>query len=283
MINTKDLEKLVSLALSSAYVKDEKPISLMVVSDRPESGKTELANKFIGNRRLAYLSDITAYALWRDFHKQINAGEIRHFIIPEFLAPLSRGSSTVASFIATLQMLVEEGIMEIHTGFLEPIKLESPTTIGAIVCLPRNAFNYNRMEWEVSGFLSRFMVVSYKYNDATIERIFDSIMNRDYLVESRIKLDFPSGQADIAIPKGIAQKARALSYKASEKARKDGKLYGFRDLKNILCLMTANVVLENMQNGGNRTEVNQSDYKVVEHLSYLLNEDFNELKGELDL
>lgn len=280
MIDTKDLEKIIALALTSAYVKDGKPVSLMMVSDRPESGKTELANKFYGNKRLAYLSDVTAYALWRDFHKQIEAGEIKHLVIPEFLAPLSRGSSTVASFIATLQILIEEGIMEIHTGFLDPIKLTSPTTVGAIVCLPRNAFGYNRMEWEVSGFLSRFIVVSYKYNDATIERIFDSIMNRDYLTESRIKLDFPDQRADISIPPGIAQKARALSYKASEKARKDGKLYGFRDLKNILCLLTANVVLENMQNGGNRLEVNLDDYRVVEHLSYLLNEDFNELRGD---
>lgn len=280
MINTRDLEKVVSLALASAYVKDERPISLMIVSDRPESGKTELANKFIGNKRLAYLSDITAYALWRDFHKQIEAGDIKHFVIPEFLAPLSRGSSTVASFIATLQMLIEEGIMEIHTGFLEPIKLSSPTTIGAIVCLPRNAFHFNRMEWEVSGFLSRFMVVTYKYNDATIEKIFDSIMHRDYLTESRINLNFPNKPANISIPPAIAQKARALSYRASEKARKDGKLYGFRDLKNILCLLTANVVLENIQNGYNRAEVNLDDYQLVEHLSYLLNEDFNALKGE---
>lgn len=280
MINTNDLERLISLTLASAYVKGEKPISLMMVSDRPESGKTTLANKFIENKRLAYLSDITAYAMWRDFAKEIEAGDIKHFIIPEFLAPLSRTPSTVASFVATLQMLIEEGIMEIHTGFLEPMKLAAPTTIGAIVCLPRNSFDVHRFSWEMSGFLSRFMVVTYKYNDATIEKIFDSIMNREYFAETKISLSFPDKASSISIPKDIALKARALSHKASEKARQDGKLYGFRELKNIMCLLAANVVLENMQSGNNRTKVNQSDYQIVEHLSYYLNEDFNALRDE---
>jgi hypothetical protein len=118
LIGTQDLEKLIALALSSAYVKGDKPISLLIVSDRPESGKTETVNRFYGNIGLGFLSDCTAFALWRDFEKQMRARTLKHLIIPEFLTLLSRSSETVASLISTLQELTEDGVTGIHTGYL---------------------------------------------------------------------------------------------------------------------------------------------------------------------
>ena len=273
MIATQDLEKIFSLAIASGYVKGEKPVSLMIVSERPESGKTEVVNKFIGTKNLAYLSDVTAYALWRDFHEQIARGELKHLIIPEFLAPISRHSQTVQSFIATLQMLIEEGIMEIHTGFQNPIKLIAPTTVGAIVCLPRDAFSRNRCDWEISGFLSRFMVVSYRYNGATVKRIFDSIAEREYLGTSKTPLDLPNTEQEVDIPTDIAKAARDYAIGITRQARVDGKSYGFREFKNMLRMIAANVVLE----GNGRREVTMKDFGEIVRLSYLLNEEFNEL------
>ena len=126
MINTQDLEEILALALYSGHIKDEQALSVLLISDRPEAGKSKMAMKFYGNQGVAFLSDATAYALWRDYYKEIESGQIKHLIIPEFLAPLSRKSETVQSFVATLQMLIEEGIMEIHTGFLKAIKLQAP-------------------------------------------------------------------------------------------------------------------------------------------------------------
>lgn len=280
MIKTYDLEKIFSLALYSAYVAREKAVSIMVISERCESGKTEVANKFYGNRGVATLSDVTAYALWRDFKRQIEDGSLKHLIIPEFLAPLSRKAETVGSFIATLQMLIEEGIMEIHTGFLKPMRLSSPTAIGAIICLPRTAFVARKTEWELSGFLSRFLVVSYSYDDQTVDAIFNSIAEREYLSDDhRIKLLFPDKPQDIEIPPDITEMAKVYVREHTERLRRSGRGYGFRELKNMLRLMCANVIFENMQTGGNREAVSEADLEEVKRLSYLINEEFNAMKG----
>lgn len=63
-------------------------------------------------------------------------------------------------------------------------------------------------EWEYSGFLSRFMVISYKYDGHTVDDILDSIIEREYLGMGRINLKFPANPVNIDIPPAIAEAAR---------------------------------------------------------------------------
>jgi hypothetical protein len=281
MINTQDLEKILSLSLFSAHINGEKAVSLMIVSDRPESGKSEIAMKFLGNQGVRLLSDVTAYALWRDFKDVIENGSLKTLVIPEFLAPLSRKSETVQSFISTLQMLIEEGMLEIHTGFLKPMQLKSPAAIGAVVCMPRNAFAQHRLEWELSGFLSRFLVISYKYDSNTTMEIFDSIADREYMDNHRnILFKFPKEPVDIDIPPEIREMAKTYVIEQTESIRKSGRGYGFRELKNMLRLLCANVLLENSKNGTTTQSVKEVDFIEIKRLSYLINEEFNALKSE---
>lgn len=279
MVHTADIEKVIALTLASAYVEGEKPVSLMLVSDRPESGKTDIIKQFSETESIKVISDLTAYALWRDFQMPISKGEIKHFIIPEFLAPISR-ATTVNSFIATLQMLIEEGLTEIHTGFLKPMTFDTPMTIGVIACMPRNTFQANRLNWDVSGFLSRFVLATYRYNDHTVASIFDSIVKRDYLAEIKQHLKFKP--ATITVPTPIAEKCRVLAENITAQARKDGKCYGFRELKNILRFVAAMVILDRTE-GATRLVVTEADFTEVARLSYLFNEEFNAIaEGDND-
>jgi len=283
MIQTADLERAIALALASSYVKGEKPVSLLIVSDRPEAGKSDVLSKFSKSSKIAYLTDATAYALWRDFHQVIARGEVRHMLIPEFLLPLSRSSDTVKSFITTLQALIEEGFAEIHTGFLKPIKFQSAVSVGVLACMPRPAFLKYKPEWELSGFLSRFMVVTYSYDAKTVEEIFQSIINRAYLTEVDITLDFPEESMDITIPETVAQKCLKLALYVTETARSKGKAYGFRELKNIQRMVAANVILDNMKHRESvRTIADLYDFAMVMRLRYLFTEDFNPLQGSTD-
>jgi hypothetical protein len=78
------------LTAYTAYVKTvPKPNSLIMIA-QPESGKTEVMKKFAINKNMAYLSDVTAFGIQRDYLSKIEAGEIRHIIIPDLLKPLSR-------------------------------------------------------------------------------------------------------------------------------------------------------------------------------------------------
>lgn len=281
MEGTKDLEKIIALTLASAYIKDEKPASLMIVSDRPESGKTQLVNKYDGTDGIALLSDATAFALWRDFGKRIERNLIKHIIIPEFLAPLSRNKSTVNSFIAMLQMMMEEGLREIHTGFLkQAIEFDEPKVVGVITCLPSITYVSNRLSWLVSGFLTRFIVVTYKYSQATIMNIFNSILGREYMNENNLKLKFPNEKMEVIMPREIGVLCQELALDVTRKERASEKLYGFREVKNILRLVASNVVLDNIEQNENRNQATQKDFAAINKISYLLNEEYNELKGE---
>lgn len=276
MVHTKDLEKLFALSIASSYIKEEKPVSLMVVSDRPESGKTEMASKFFGKKGIAVVSDLTAYGFWRDFKEVLETGELRHIIIPEFLAPTSRGADTVGSFIALLQMLIEEGLTEIHTGFLHPIRFNHPVVVGAIVCMPRDAFQANRTGWITSGFLSRFVLATYKYNDASVESIFESIVSRKYRKSSPASIDLSRYEpVPIGIPRPVAEACRVLSddIVADERAR--GGCYGFRELKHLMRLTASNVVLDRAMNKSKRSTATMKDFDEIVSLSYLINEQFN--------
>ena len=272
-----DLERTISLALASAYVTGEKPISLMIVSDRPESGKTEVLSRFDETTGVALLSDATAHALWRDFEGQIRLGLLKHILIPEFLAPISRNTATVGSWISTLQVMIEEGIKSLHTGSMRgAITFDKPMVVGVIACLPQLAYWKNRATWMYSGFLSRFLVVSYKYPADTVDSIFNSIMSREYMAESKITRSFTT-QA-VEMPLGVAEMCKDLSMAITASARESQKIYGFRELKSIMRMVTANVVLENAQNGGHRTKAEPRDFDVIQQLSYLYTEQFNEVK-----
>jgi hypothetical protein len=72
-----------------AYLKDQKPDSLIVIA-KPESGKIEVMKRFRTNKNVAYLSDVTAFGIQRDYLSKIEAGEVRHIIIPDLFKPLSR-------------------------------------------------------------------------------------------------------------------------------------------------------------------------------------------------
>lgn len=282
MIHTKDLEKIVLLALASAYLINDKPASLMIVSERPESGKTELVRKFGKNKGIVMLSDVTAFSMWRDLHDEIEKGKIKHIIIPEFLAPLSRRTS-LDSLIATFQMMIEEGLTEIHSGFLkEAIKFSRPIVVGLIVCMPLNAYAANKPNWEMLGFLSRFLLVTYKYDGHTIDAIFDNIMEEEHYQQEDKESDF--NPAMVNIPRPIAEKCLALSTSITQQARNEGKLYGFRELKNIKRLVRANALLKATENkykdtgASDRLTATEEDFNEISRLSYLFNEDFNALR-----
>ena len=276
MINTKDLELAVALTLASAYVEGETPQSLMIVSDRPEAGKTLLVNQFSQVDGIAVISDATAKGILESFRADMISGKLKHLIVPEFLAPISRNQSTVNSFLSTLQILIEDGYQRIDTGFMHQ-KYENPKRIGVIACLPKPAFITNRVRWSASGLLSRFLLVSYAYSMDTIDAILSSIMERQYLEETKVDLNFTEPVA-VKLPSEIAEKCKHLALATTEKARHSRGIYGFRQLESVQRLVLAKVVLDKAQGIDRDCVVAQQDFEEVEAISYLFNDEFNEVR-----
>lgn len=267
----KDLEPLLEmlrLILYTAYIKGvPKPNSLLIIA-KPESGKTEALKKFIVNKNIAYLSDVTAYGIQRDYLPKIEAGEVRHIIIPDLLKPLSRKESTVNSFITMLNSLIEEGISSMSTYATPgPVIFKKPVKCGLITAITSEEFRDKRHSWRKKGFLSRTIPFSYKYGMSTVNKVFNSILDLDYAKEHDIKLDIP--KQDIAI-KLKPKYARAILPSTATIARAQ-QTYGFRLQKQFQALLQASAL------DRKRRAVNSHDVDRVLHLMNWVNFDENEI------
>lgn len=282
MKNVVDLEKIVSLALCSGYIEGDKPLSILVISDRPESGKTDIIKRFSETPGVKFASDISGYGIKRDFLAGIMNGTLHHIIIPEFLQPLMKGRVSAQSFTTTLQVVMEDGCIGFHTGFVKSTALPPGSeirTVGVIGCMPRPLFTRQlRYEWAKTGFLSRWLIVTYKYNDDAVCNIIASIERGDYIHSKDPKLVLDGTKETIVIPAEIARACTNLALGVVNEARQAGLAYGFREIKHIRALVASNVIYDRIINGSERVTATMEDFKEVERLGYLFNEQFNEVK-----
>lgn len=163
------LKKMIECALVSPYIKDEKPISLLIVA-KPESGKSSVMKQYRENKGIVYLSDCTTYGITRDILPKIVSGETKTIMIPDLITPLSKQTKTRQSFTAFLNNLIEEGVAKIATYSTVWNKDASANVITAIT---DEALRDARHNWAKMGFLSRFVVFSYSYSISTVTEILD--------------------------------------------------------------------------------------------------------------
>jgi len=269
MIATKDLERIIQLALYSAYVKDERPVSILI-SSRVESGKTEILRKSSHLDGILYIADATAYGIQKEYLDQIATGKIRTIVIPDLITPLSRSSDTVETFIAFLNGLIEEGIVEIQT-YATSIKLTVPARCNIITSIAKEHLFDQRHRWTKVGFLSRVVPVSYSYGASTIYDIMDSIANKGYHSEQPFSLNFPEESIDIKLPVEIANRIMALVPNVIDRENFAEKLYGFRLQKQLqtLCMASA------LQRG--KETVTEEDFNKVKRLSDFFNLSFRQI------
>ena len=169
MIGTEKLELIIELALWSGCLENERPLSLLIIA-KPESGKSQLVLSYKGNNPgVVVISDCTAWGLQKAFLNEMKDKLIHHIIIPDLITPLSRQPATVATFVAFLNGLTEEGIVEVHT-FAQDLKVEG-LNVGLISTITPSILNDSRHRWTRMGFLSRMLPVAYKYSQETAQKV----------------------------------------------------------------------------------------------------------------
>lgn len=168
LINVEPLQKVVECALISPYIKDEKPLSLLIVA-KAESGKTSVMKTYRQNKGIAYVSDCTAYGITRDILPKMLSGEVMTLVIPDLITPLSKSTKTRQSFVAFLNNLIEEGIAKITTY---ANIWDKDVKANVITAVTDEALKDGRHEWAKMGFLSRFIIFTYSYKPSTIMQSF---------------------------------------------------------------------------------------------------------------
>lgn len=269
MIDLEPLITMIMLTIYTGYILNvPKPNSLLIIA-KPESGKTEALKKFIPNKNIAYLSDVTAHGIERDFLPKIENGEIRHLIIPDLLKPLSRKVSTVKTFVTMMNSLIEEGIGSVSTYAIARTS-SKPVKCGLITAITDEIFNDRRHGWSKLGFLSRLVPFSYSYGMDSVKRVFDSILGFGYLKEYDIQLKIPKEDKRINLPRRYAQ-AILPSVSTIAKAQ---DTYGFRLQKQFQALLQASA----LERG--RLTVDAKDVDRVIHLMNWVNFDAKPIHSE---
>ena len=255
------LERTVKAVLFSAYVKDEKPLSLLIVA-KPESAKTAILKKFRTSKGVVYLTDCTAYGLTRDILPRIESGQVKHILIADLITPLSKSTKTRKAFIAFLNNLIEEGVAKMSSYVS---MWEKEVRCGLIAAVTEEELKDGRHDWAKMGFLSRTFLFSYSYPISIVQRIFDSLMNDKSGVGESIELSFPSEPVDVVLPEDITRDLIPISMKIGQSMQ----LYGFRFFLNSKTLLKALALMKG------KKEVTREELKEFMELANHFNWEFN--------
>lgn len=262
MIKIDEIKMIVRKAIFSGYLKDEKPLSLLI-SALPESGKTTVLEGFYRTDGLLLVSDATAYGIIKETNdlKDIQNGSIKHIIIPDLIAPLSKRPETSKTFVAFMNALIEEGIVNISSYAVKITKQKVPARCGLITAITPEYLNDQRHGWLKMGFLSRMLPVSYSYSQSTVREIFDYIMREEHLESDLEKLELPVRNVEVTLDE---EYAKSIFPFVSASVLKAEGLYGFRLQRQAQTLLKASALEQG------RTEVTKEDvHTVINVLDYV--------------
>lgn len=263
IIHVEPLKKIIEATLVSPYIKNEKPMSLLIVA-KPESGKTATMKLYRENKGIVYVTDCTAYGITRDLLPKMVSGEIKTLMIPDLLTPLSKSTKTRETFVAFLNNLIEEGIAKITTYTMI---WDKDVKANLITAITDQAIEDGRHEWAKLGFLSRFIVFSYSYSLSTVMDIL-SYYSQHGLYSETIKVQLPKKQIDILLAESIAEKLNPIAMKIGEQFA----IYGIRTKVNLRSLLKALAYL----NG--RKIVSEDDFRELLELADYMNFKYNTLR-----
>lgn len=250
--NLVKLEPVISIvraAIWTGRLSDEKPVSVMLVASQ-ESAKTEVLKYFRNTNTLAYLSDVTSKGL-DAFKNDIEAGRLRHLVILDLVRILSHGRGVSERTVQTLASLMEEGESSIADAGGKQQWKNFPR-IGALMGITQDFFRSRRGKWRQTGFLTRFVPVSFHYKPLTVDLIHKSI-------SQGAKLPDPHGEPLPEFPCQIKCDER-FSSDISMRAKTLGtemKTYGFRYHRVLRALAKARARMQG------RGWVKQEDIDVV--------------------
>lgn len=172
LIKLEPVIEIVRAAIWTGRLSDEKPVSVMLVAEQ-ESAKTEILKLFRNTTTLTYLSDLTSRGL--DAYKNdIEAGRLRHLVILDLVRILAHGRGVSERTIQTLASLMEEGESSIADAGGKQNWKNFPK-IGALMGITESFFKARRGKWRQTGFMTRFIPVSFTYTSLTVDKIHMSI------------------------------------------------------------------------------------------------------------
>lgn len=231
-------EQLIRIALHIPYLKDEKPIGIMLIA-QPGMGKSMLLTRFKSDN-IVTANDLTGYGLEKTILecKKISKGYI---VIPDLLRLQSRKAGWQA-FLTLTNVILEEGLVGIARGDLN-VRFKKPINFGILTAITADCFKTSLGYWQKVGFASRFALFSYSYEDSDFKRIEELVSNKANGHYGRIAIKPPArlrGDKRIDVSPKMADHIRCVG-----KIMANGKPSNFRSISFIRRLVKAHALMNN--------------------------------------
>jgi hypothetical protein len=260
MIKTELIEHTCKLAIFSSFIKNEKPVSIILLAP-PEHAKSEILKKFAFIETVKICTDFNTFQ-FADYATEYQMGLKRTIIIPDFLRIVKRRYSTTSNTLGIINAITEEGwIGKLPLGQI----VNTPIFANILTAITEDEILDKRYKWARMGFLSRFVPLSYKYQEKTKRLIREYIKDRMYKEDKPHDFKTPKEPIDITLPKQIADKIESIVLDISEK----NNLLGFRLQRQLQVLAMSNAL------SNQRNVVTEDDFKVIEMISNFINFRFN--------
>lgn len=235
LIKMEPILDILRASIWTGKLSDEKPVSVMLVAEQ-ESAKTEALKYFRGTSTLAYLSDVTSKGL-SPYKKEIMAGRLRHIVLLDLVRILAHGRGVSERTIQTLASLMEEGeSANSDAGGKEEWGADFPK-IGALMGITPSFFKSKRGKWRQTGFMTRFVPVTFKYSDSTVKLIHNAISSGIGTPEPH-PISFSNvNPGGIYVP--LKEEHAAVLRQRSRELGDKMKTYGFRYQRILRALVKA--------------------------------------------
>lgn len=271
MVNMNKLKKLLELVVLAGYLKNEKPVSLLIVG-RPESGKTSLTNTIITNKGVLEVTDLSPYGITKMIIPEIERGnDIKHLVIPDFLVVLSKSKVNSDRMISFLNSMTEEGIANIGTYLNKGIEFKSNEKIkkskvrcGIITSMTAEMFESKYVRMNNFGFLSRVLIIKYEYSDSYLTEVFKKVRDNQNLHLEETNVNIPTDLIEVK-PESDDIHLLLQTYARNKISSDNVNAYGIR-LYEVLQSLLKVIAYKN-----GHTEITMEDYKELMEFDTLIN------------
>lgn len=245
LLRLEPILEIIRASIWTGRLSDEKPVSIMLVAEQ-ESAKTECLKYFRGTPSIRFVSDLTSRGLV-PYKKDIESGNLRHIVLLDVIRIISHGRNIADRTLQTLASLMEEGESETSDAGGRDSWKDFPR-IGVLMALTPKFFHSKRGKWRETGFLTRFVPVSFSYSEKAVHAIHLAIA-------AGHQLPLPKPEAIPALNYAIScsPKFSAMMARRAEELGVRMKTYGFRYQRILRALAKAQARMEG------RGAVNSSD------------------------
>jgi predicted RNase H-like HicB family nuclease len=259
-IGTEPLKAHIKYCVCSGFVKDERPLSTLIIAN-PERGKSTEVMKFPASGSIV-VNDLTSYGLGEIIEIMIEKERrlFHHLIIPDLERISARSRKSRAELLANLQIAMQEGITRVQT-YNTKINLNPPIQLGVVMCTTPDDLGDRRSVFRRLGFLSRLIPFSFDFSAEQKVQIMDFVKEDKHLEmetfpiknKKKVKVFIPETMKDKLKLYAKIMALRIEHFSNTSKENKQ-KLIGIRALENIICYLKA-IALSN-----NRNAVTEDDF-----------------------